>query len=356
MSKIIFLLLEIFAFAPATAIAASRTGLRCEQIFIPFQVESTLVADEKNLVFNHYYSARMHLENDLVAASGLHFPESPMRVTVKPSFNRGGAFSQTLTKSIEIEVPFQWQSEDIKYVRKGESRYFQKHPKYTLVVFYHELGHAVFIENAIQTNSFLGHFLKKSAAAVKRIETSQEKIELLEKSNSEQEQKQIIAELRQIQAEFEARITYEGSFEYNRLNRVIKGLNEFFADVTAVMADGNPGALRNLNEITSPTSSGKFAKLRRQQYASRDFENPNNEISVWKESSDPHDYFAPSRYFLYETYLRYPRYRDGKAKNMLYKRIFDAIVEVVTPDLQHSDIAPREMNRRLISALQRQSL
>lgn len=116
-----------------------------------------------------------------------------------------------------------------------------------------------------------------------------------------------------------------GMDNFSNLFKLMTGLHEVFADLTAVLAEkNNPKAIF---ESITPRDDYESSKLI--EMISRDFSHPANELSQWNEFDQVHAMFSPTRYFLWETYLQKQDYLEPQAQRRLYGNVFDAIVAVL---------------------------
>ena len=125
---------------------------------------------------------------------------------------------------------------------------------------------------------------------------------------------------------------YDNMSDQN-MGRYLKGLDELFADTVALLINKKANAM-DLSTIRRPIN-----KANNYSYTSRNFSNPNNEISVWQGPDDDiHNFFSPCRYHLYDNYLKLPIYIDGIKRNKILANLLLAIEEF-------SEIPPEELNK-----------
>lgn len=84
----------------------------------------------------------------------------------------------------------------------------------------------------------------------------------------------------------------------------------------------------------------------------RDFSNDQNEIKVWVPTWDKHDMFAPTRFYLFQNFLRNPIYLSGHKAGWLHRMVLEGISSASNdPRLDRKDLSPTEANTVLIEHL-----
>lgn len=86
----------------------------------------------------------------------------------------------------------------------------------------------------------------------------------------------------------------------------------------------------------------------------RDFTHPNNNIDSWPENSEIHKALAPTRFHIFDKYLRYPKYIKGPGQRDLIDEVFMAIVEAMEEvDPQSRNLSSTEIIHNFIAAIDR---
>ena len=268
---------------------------------------------------------------ELALEAGLIFPNKPIRVTIHPNFNFPGSIASIKLRSdmLDITVPYQHLYESKPHRKSKTWKTYSRHPIYSLPSFHHELGHAVLKHNILRKKTKAANFFYLEAYTQ---ELAIEGKKLLEKTSNLPE-----TEMEEIMIPFmknfeEVSTKYDNMSDQN-MGRYLKGLDELFADTVALLINKKANAM-DLSTIRRPIN-----KANNYSYTSRNFSNPNNEISVWQGPDDDiHNFFSPCRYHLYDNYLKLPIYIAGIKRNKILANLLLAIEEF-------SEIPPEELNK-----------
>lgn len=275
--------------------------------------------------------------------------KKPPRITLPSLANKRERLKQLQDFANEQPIP------------DGELRIYSKHPKYDLVSVAHEFGHSIFHETMLKrsglyrkrTNSFaeFSERIKKSKEKMASLETELEKV-------SDDKKAQAIEE-RLIKLEDQL-LDYQEIFwntylndPYGKIQSLIDGYNELFADLTAVLYFKDPKIM-----YKSLTNTKYLQYLKNETghepAISRDFTNRNNKIERWLETDEPHEIFAPVRYFIFETFLSRPLFVDREPRK-LYEKVFNSILNEINflVDNPEANLSPSELNQRLIRDIEK---
>ncbi len=134
--------------------------------------------------------------------------------------------------------------------------------------------------------------------------------------------------------------------------------HELFADTIAVLAKDkyNPNAIFDaLNFAPVLKDDGNQLKI----YLNRSFSHPKNNLPDWEGALpwDMHGTFAPTRYFLHDTFLKRPKYQTREGKGKVLDVLFASLVENINYTIQNYDkysmMSPHEKNDLLIRYIER---
>lgn len=345
-------------FDSAAAVGESAGPVASEAIKQPRtlsldSLDASLVRHDKKMLVKHYQAALDRVSSGLLKESHLKIPNAPIEITMHPFFNHPGdiASLDIGTDKILITVPFQWIAEARISKNPLKYRFFSKHPKHSLPLFYHEIGHAIFRENVAGTDSLLGDYFLFLRREREEALLWRELSDRYNSAASDLERTEIGGLRAESRARFVALIQYRKSLELQPYPNVLDGLDELFADLTAVLAAEDPGAMADVQNIMIPRRRQAMRRLK-DSIQPRDFTDTANDLGRWKVTADVHAYFAPVRSFLYREYLRYPRYLSGDQKAKLYDNVLAAIVAAAPRSLKAQErISPADMNRQLIAAI-----
>ncbi len=259
----------------------------------------------------------------------------------------------------------------------GTIKEYSKHPAYSESIWAHEYGHAIFKKNLYESfplyreymDLFVEYFAIKKKIDLtykKALKKLLKELESLDKTHPEVllggEEYMTVESVtkRWGEALVGHELEYAELFKENPFyffEKQLTGYNELFADLTAVMLKGNdPKAISDALSITRKTQEYKKFKIGDPAYRDRDFSFKGNDISKWDmDSSDSHIEYTPTRYFLYERYLKMPYYKNPENAVRLYETVFEAIkfevnFRIENPDLMLDTVG---FNQRLIDTIKK---
>lgn len=118
---------------------------------------------------------------------------------------------------------------------------------------------------------------------------------------------------------------------FSYANYVISALNEFFADTTAVIADGSGDVVfRAIRDLQAESEQMK------KYMECRDFENSKNSLSRFNPSYlDIYSTFSPLRHHVWKYYLSRPYYQENRAEAMrkVYRALEKGLIEVFSGEI-----------------------
>lgn len=263
-----------------------------------------------------------------------------------------------------IETPVQYHTTLAPYRSSTERRVYTKHPKFTAPALMHEYGHMIFRHNLAKLDpdyrllfSLEDEFLGVTEQALTAKNTLAQAIE----SAADKEQLQRLSgRVEQLKDSFYSLRSRLDELKKQRDPRVLGMFDEFFADFVAVVTTKDPKAISKIaffpNERRVFKKSDKLGSANYDWSTFRDFSHKNNEIGVWPgselELEDIHEALAPSRYFLFDQYLRYPKYLGGPDRARLIDRVFEAMVETLKKfDHADKEFTLNKINESFISSI-----
>ena len=344
-------LLAIFITYAHQLLATSCPQLLAEILSHRARGEVTVIIDETlNGVNPQFYIDRYNKTLDFAQDSGLRIPPQEARISIVAR-NEGNLRNNP--DLIDITVPYQWKEE---IYLDGSWTYHTDAPAISLPLFDHEVGHAIFRENALDKSRKYAYFLGLQNEEQRLAHQALTIIEEYEKGSSTR-QKQLEPILIEMQKKLSEIKQEMGSFDYVYSKNKLIGMDELFADTTAVMAAKDGRAMSNVRATARRLNErGPSPELDAEFYDSniyRDFTHPNNKLSNWRVDSDEHAYFAPVRYFLYENYLQHSCYMDGEETHRLYHALFNAIMETSEKVDYQNQLTPHEFNALLIENIKK---
>lgn len=343
----VFNLMRFLLFFALVVPLKSFAALSCSQLFNNYTgtqnsifsqeliIESLLAADA-TVARNTIYSINSIIDN------GLKLPR-----TVKLQI-----------KDKEAEAEFNW-ADTISFPHRFFVNNKPKHPKYTQTILAHEYGHYILSTNLRLDIKNYENFEKQARSAIVYHEkvrqasdayeasviklaegkktNSIEKIDILKNQVAEAERY-----FDEVTDKMDSLIASVKSSPFTRVQ--VLSYHELFADIIAVVHEGDPRAMLNLlNGASLKNKDEKFSN------EARSFLN-RIKLNGWNQS-EPHILFAPTRRFIWDHILSNPRYYQNRTD--MIQRIYSVIMREITDRIEQKsfDLNPEEMNRQLIKKL-----
>lgn len=302
-----------------------------------------------------HYAAAVQRVREFVQESRLAFPTEDIEITIHPGIAHPGPAGALLSRrdKIAVTVPYRWIHDSSLHPSKSHPEgLYTKHPVHTLPVFYHELGHAVFRQNAETTDSPFGEQFRLVRREQELALRGFELLGRIERAQDERELAALQTELEPAKAEYDAVRAAMARPRFKRQAFTLDALDEFFADVTPVLVARNPRTMSDVQRIAAPDNKSQLDRDRLDSLSARDFSDPRNAARAPQKWPDAHEYLSPARYALYERFLRHSPL-IGRDRGAVYDQVFAAVIRA-SHALRESALPDQAaMNARLISELSR---
>jgi hypothetical protein len=344
-------------------------GQNCSDAFVRLQNprEIRFVGEEAATMERRhrdfYIQAIEKVDKALLETSAiLRVPDKPLEIEFR-------AVGQLATASprkdrILISSPYQYYTAMNTFRQNPNSKTYTRHPVYSAPILMHEYGHAI-----------LRHNLRRLVPAYeKAFSLEEDMLSYVDQGKriigryravKENASKEV---LRQLEAEIKANMETFRKLnqdlqrpETQRLLETLTPFDEFFADLVAVSTTKNPKAIFLINHFPNEKLRMKKSQTpgdpRYDDWIYRDFSHENNRLESWSgrlKSELDHEALAPARHFLYESFLRYPRFQEGPGRQQLIDGVFLALVDSVQSSVaSRAPMDSTEMNRLLIENIKR---
>lgn len=331
---------------------------KCSDFFNPAMSHSETVAsvkivnlggpnirsDRKPFLLDYYSEAIGKVQSFILDRTNLVFPTMPVKIRIHPVFNHPGSAACLNTRRdlLDITIPYRWKGE-IKV--EDTWKMVKSEPSETLPMFYHEYGHAVFRSNVEVVNSELGNFYRKDARLDQITRESLALLKIYDATKDKSLKKQYEEQLELFYKEFNS-LDKEVNTK-NKKRHILVGVDELFADLIAVLVSQKNTAMSD--SVTINTQYG--TSIHRDAHY-RDFSNSSNDLKSWEESWSVHNVFSPTRYYLYNKYLKHSEYLAGPRSGNFLQQILLALHSFSNdPRLNDPSISPTEVNKVLIEHL-----
>ncbi len=306
-----------------------------------------------------------------------------------------GEAADMMKKNVKLSKPSgevkavaigKWITEQTTEPHRGLLKEYKKHPKHSRSILAHEYGHSVLHQNLPKMNkayneySMLVEKLGKVKSAYEQLKSRSEKsidefAQKLTLSHSDLDRSEIdkLPEMIEFNKEwndklFDSKVALknmeqevwncpfrkQASMDFDRYN-------ELFADLTSIIYNkGDPKAVSSALGFTKTIQDHKKYNTVSTAITNRDFSDKANRIDNWAENSltrTAHNAMAPTRYYLYDRFLKRPYYQSGEGAGKLYEKVLEVISEEVNFRIDNPETRLKwvEWNQRFIDLMDKET-
>jgi len=348
------------------SISAKAAGPLCADVFslVHYSKMDDKVTDQQVAVFKKVIDDLNDSLGNLVVPKGAEirvFSEhsSPVAYPQDMSVMAGVHFVKAIPSLGTVKYD--------KKPREGEKRKYHKNPVFSVPIMTHEYGHLIFMENYSLREPIWHDALDGSKKAVAEKTKELEAIQLeIDKANDQMHRGGTSEQINEIFAKI-GDLTNKLGEVLNKINELkapfravhnaISPYNEFFADVVAVIYNGNSSSIdRSVSFTRKLQGSNKYTKSSLRSNEKRNFKNRVKH----DEDYEAHGYFSLAREGVWDSYLASPSNRTNK-RGEIIEAIFSAvageasrILRSPTPVEMKTETAWKEFNRSLLEAIDRE--
>lgn len=293
-----YFILSLMVLASIQVKAHNRPS-RIEVVNFPLR-SAEAIDQQKAAIFNNLNSAIQQVANGPI--------ELPPTVYVYMLKTYSNAFYYAMGDT--LITPFQINFE-------GQT----KHPKFTRAVDLHEFGHAIFeanlptfLRNKKEQLEIIKAYMRRKPVFVKGISNYYGFKTAAELAQNTPDAESISLIFNKVSSDLDALVSSDENLlrNYDRITYDHTALNEFFADVFAVVLSRDPDVIRNALQFSSHVTGDQSARSFRVLAGRR------------RPTAAPHDLYSLSRYYIYKYYLSHPEVRR-KGSAWIMRRTLESV-------------------------------